>query len=138
MIYDRGILLDSAAVYAIANKRDKYHTRATAHLNWLKDSKYSLLITNVTIYESYRLILHKLGIKNALVFLNDIFDGSVRIEYVTIEDEMTAKKYLNKYDDQSFTFIDTLNFSVMIRIGIAKIFTFDTHFQVVGFEQMPV
>lgn len=137
MIYAKGILLDTAALYAIADSRDKYHSKAVNFLDQLQKNSQPLFISNVTIYESYRLILHRLDIKKALFFLEEIFDGSVKIEYITKADEIIARDCLKKYDDQPFSFVDALNFAVMGRIKIAKVFTFDSHFNIIGFEQMP-
>ncbi|HLF18998.1 MAG TPA: PIN domain-containing protein [Candidatus Omnitrophota bacterium] len=137
MIYAKGILLDTAALYAIADSRDKYHSKAVSFLNQIQKSSQPLFISNVTIYEAYRLILHRLDIKKALFFLEEIFDGSIRIEYITTADERIARDCLKKYDDQPFSFVDALNFAVMGRIKIAKVFTFDSHFNIIGFEQMP-
>lgn len=137
MLYTRGVLLDTGALYALANLRDAHHQEAIGCLECLQKDSHPIFISNVTIYETYRLILHDLGIAKALDFLEKIFDGSVKIEYITLPDEDNARTCLKKYDDQDFTFVDALNFSVMNRIQIFKVFTFDHHFNTMGFINMP-
>jgi len=137
MLYSKGILLDTGALFALADPHDEHHDEAIDCLNALQEETHSLFVSNTTIYETYRLILHDLGIIKALDFLERIFDGSVKIEYITLEDEEKAKDYLRKYNDQPFTFVDALNFVVMNRINIFKVFAFDRHFSTVGFLKMP-
>lgn len=137
MIYTKGVLLDTGALYALIDSGDSRHTEAVNCLDCLQKDSHPLFISNVTIYESYRLILHRLGIVKALDFLEHIFDGSLQIEYITQDDENRARNYLNKYNDQPFTFVDALNFAVMGRVQILKVFTFDHHFNIIGFVNLP-
>ena len=137
MLYARGVLLDTGALYALVDENDEHHGEAVACLDSLQKDSYPLFVSNVTIYESYRLILHRLGIAKALDFAEKIFDGTIKIEYTTQADENGARSYLKKYNDQPFTFVDTLNFVVMARIQIFKVFTFDYHFNIIGFVNMP-
>jgi predicted nucleic acid-binding protein len=137
MLYTKGVLLDTGALYALVDSRDAHHAEAVNCLDSLQKESHPLFISNVTIYEAYRLILHRLGIPKALEFLERVFDGSVQIEYITQDDENVARDYLNKYDDQPFTFVDALNFVIMGRVQIFKVFTFDGHFNIIGFVNMP-
>jgi predicted nucleic acid-binding protein len=137
MLYSKAVLLDTGALFALADSRDGRHDEAVDCLNCLQRDSCSLFISNVTIYEAYRLILHELGIARALGFLENIFDGSVKIEYITQFDEDNARNYLEKYNDQPFTFVDALNFVVMKKIKIFKVFTFDRHFNIIGFVNLP-
>lgn len=137
MLYTKGVLLDTGALYALVDSSDSRHAEAVNCLGCLEQNSHPLFISNVTIYEAYRLILHRLGIIKALDFLEKSFDGSLQIEYITKEDEDEARNYLNKYNDQPFTFVDALNFVVMVRIKILKVFTFDGHFNIIGFVHLP-
>jgi predicted nucleic acid-binding protein len=137
MLYAKGVLLDTGALFALVKPNDIHHVEAVNCLNCLQKDSHPLFVSNATIYETYRLILHELGIRKALDFLEDIFDGSVRIEYVTPNDEEKAKAYLKQFDDKPLTFVDALNFVVMKRINIFKVFAFDQHFNFLGFIKIP-
>lgn len=99
MLYTRGVLLDTGALYALVDSGDAHHAEAVNCLDCLQKDSYPLFISNVTIYEAYRLILHSLGIAKALDFLGQIYDGSIQIEYITQTDEENARGCLRKYDD---------------------------------------
>lgn len=137
MLYTKGVLVDTGALYALVDDSDEHHAEAVNCLDSLQKNSYPLFVSNVSIYETYRLILHRLGVAKALDFVENIFDGTIKIEYTTQTDEKSAYNYLKKYDDQPFTFVDALNFVVMDRIQIFKVFTFDHHFNIIGFISMP-
>ena len=96
-----------------------------------------VFITLPTIYETQRRILFDLGRQKADQFLDHIYDGSVKIERTFEEDEQNARGLIKKYADLELTLTDACNMTVMIRLGIAKVFSFDRHFPLVGFIRIP-
>ena len=106
-------------------------------LTRIGSNSFPVFVSNGTIYEAYRLILHKLGIQRVLLFLNNIYDGSTAVERITEEDEKNARQYLQRFSDQPITYIDALNLAIMKRIGIFKAFAFDYHYTILGFVTLP-
>lgn len=52
---------------------------------------------------------------------------------VRADDEVRAKAIVYRYDDKDFSFNDALSFTVMERLGIQRVFTFDNDFTQYGF-----
>jgi len=44
---------------------------------------------------------------------------------------------LKQYEDQSFSFVDAVNFAVMKQQNVQDAFAFDKHFQTAGFILVP-
>jgi len=52
------------------------------------------------------------------------------------EDFEEARTYLDKFSDQRISFTDATSFSLMRRHNIRKVFGFDRHFAMAGFEEI--
>lgn len=137
-LFEKAVLIDSGALYAVADSRDQNHISAKGLLVHAQQQSFPVFVTNAVVIETYRLILHKLGRSNAHKFLNsilnDIQSGVVKLERMTEADEDAGQKMVFKYNDQDFTLTDSVNFCVMLRMGIYKIFGFDSHCLVIGLE----
>jgi predicted nucleic acid-binding protein len=138
-IHERAILLDTGAVEAIVDPKDQYHQPAVQCRAVLLELACPLYITTLTIAETHRRLLYKphLGHRQALNFLEDIYSGSTNIVRSLGEDELRAKEYVSRFADQKLTFTDTVNMAVMRRIGLRKVFSFDWHFRLLGFQVVP-
>ncbi len=53
------------------------------------------------------------------------------------EDETKAVELFDKYADQEVSFTDCVSFVLMRREGLKRVFTFDRHFALAGFEVWP-
>jgi len=137
-LYERAVLIDSSALYALTDKRDQYHESAKLLLIKVQEDKLPIFITNTVVIESFRLILHRLGRSNAHIFLenliSDIESGSMKIVRMSDDDENEAQKIVFNNKGHDLTLTDSINFSVMLRLGIYKMFGFDSDCNVVGFE----
>jgi predicted nucleic acid-binding protein len=138
-IYERAILLDTGALEAIADPKDQYHGSAVRYRAELLELAYPLYITTLTIAETHRRLLYQphLGYPQALNFLQNVYDGSTNIVRPLEEDELRAMEYVKQFSDQKLTFTDTINMAVMRRLGLRKVFSFDWHFGLLGFQVVP-
>ena len=66
-----------------------------------------------------------------------IFNSDIRIVWTIEADERKALEVFAKYADQKISFTDCLSFTVMRKLKIATVFTFDRHFHYAGFEVIP-
>ncbi len=138
MISDENIFVDASAWIALADKDDAHHRKASSVYPSLLKIHKSLVTNNLVIAETYILILKELGHKAALNFLKGV-RSSPRISkiYSNEETEAEAEKILTKYEDQDFSYTDTVSFAIMKRFNIKKAFCFDKHFKIAGFETIP-
>lgn len=136
-IFERAVLIDTSALYALADQKDNRHEQATECLHSIAQFHLPVWVTNFTIAEAHRLILHNLGTRIGLSFLEDIYAGGVAIERVLETDEQQARNYLKRFADQSISYTDAISFATMKRLGIGKAFTFDWHFRLLGFVTIP-
>ncbi len=141
-IFEKAVLLDTSALYALTDSRDQYHTSAIELLGIIQQRNLPIFITNAVIIETYRLILHKLGKTNAQKFLEtligDIKKGVIKIERMSENDEEEGQQIIFNNKGHALTLTDTINFSVMLRMGIYKMFGFDSDCCVVGLELFSV
>lgn len=132
------LFVDTSAWIALADRDDTYHHRAASSLPAFLKTFRSLVTSNLTIAETYVLLLHELGYPPALSFLERV-KGSPKILkiYSTEDIESEAEAILKKYNDQDFSFTDAVSFALMRRYKIKKAFCFDKHFVTAGFINVP-
>jgi predicted nucleic acid-binding protein len=136
-LYTRAVLLDTGAMLALANSKDSHHREALQCLNAITRQRLPVFITIPTIYEAHRRILFDLGQQAARRFLDQIYDGSINLERTVDEDEQEARRLIETYAALKLTLTDAVNMAVMVRLGIAVVFSFDRHFLQAGFIRIP-
>ncbi len=67
----------------------------------------------------------------------DLLDLLSKIGEVSREVEEKALDIFEGYDDKDFSFTDCVSFVVMWEMGMNQAFTFDQHFDQVGFIRKP-
>lgn len=55
----------------------------------------------------------------------------------TVEDEAAGIELFDKYSDQSVSFTDCISFVLMRTRKIKRVFSFDRHFEILGFDLLP-
>lgn len=136
-IFERAVLIDTSALYALVDTEDNNHLQAVDCLDRIAQFHFPIWTTNFTLVECHHRILQRLGIRAGLLFLENIYDGGVTIERALGIDEQQARNYLQRFSDQNISYIDGISFAVMKRLGIGKAFAFDWHFRLLGFVTMP-
>lgn len=136
-IYFHSVLVDTGAFVALQNSSDNNHDAATACLDDLVMHRLPLVVSLPTIYESHRRILYDLNEQKAMIFLENIFDGSLNIERMISEDEQAAIQIMHRFAGQRITFTDASNIALMNRLGIRLCFCFDHHFTQAGITVIP-
>lgn len=138
-IFELALFIDTGAFKAIYDSSDQNHKKAIDFKRELVKLKYPLYTTYLTIAESYRLLLYgtNLGTNTAMDFLDDIYNTPINTVVLKTDDEREARDLLHKYKDIKLTFTDAMNMIVMIRMGLNKVFSFDWHFSLPGFEVLP-
>lgn len=130
----RGLFVDTGAWYALADRSDQYHERASELFPRLLRAYRRLVTTNLVIAEAYILIRRMLGHGAAVTFLEKI-STSPRLSKVYSDRllEEAAETILRDYSDQDFSYTDAVSFAVMRQQRMSKAFAFDRHFVTAGF-----
>jgi len=130
------IFVDTGALFAAANTKDKDHQKAKDFLTKLAEEKVSLLVTNFIISEIYTLMLRKIGRDEAIEYVEKL-RSTAEIERVSEEDENKAWQIILRYQDKDFSYVDATSFAVMERLGIRDAFAFDEHFEQYSLNRLP-
>ena len=132
------VFVDTSAWFSLADKTDHYHQQAITLFPKLLKGYPCLTTTNLVIAETYILIRRALGHQPAIAFLENIA-ASPRVTkiYSDRELEKAAEEILRKFQDQEFSFVDAVSFSLMKKHGIGEAFSFDLHFKIAGFILLP-
>lgn len=124
-------LVDTSAVYAIIDRDDANHRKATSILRHLSRQGVTPVLTNFIVAESHALLLSRLG---AAIARDWLLKQIWPVEAITPADEKKAKEIIQRYTDKTFSYTDATSFAVMERLGINGAFAFDVHFQQYGLK----
>jgi len=130
------ILIDTSAVLALHNSKDEKHSLAYNFFNNHFD-EIIWVVLNATKHESYTRARYKFNFDNAINIYDFLSDDLIhQISFQNI-DEVAAKNLLTKYKNEDLSFHDALCATIMMRYGLFRVFTFDWHFSIFGFEVFP-
>lgn len=132
------LLADSAAWLALYDRGDKYHTRAQRAFRELAERQVNFVVTDYLISESITLIMGRAGHATA-VMCGDWLLNSPRVRVIRADIDLWDETWrlFKRYDDKAFSFVDCLSFVVMRRERLVDAFTFDHHFEQMGFRLWP-
>jgi predicted nucleic acid-binding protein len=126
------MLIDTSAIFAIANRADAYHAQAARFLtDWLKDGR-RVIVTDYVFSEAVTLLKARMGTAAAVEtgrrLRQPAFYEWLRL---SLEDESAAWAVFEQYADKEWSFVDCVLCVMAGRLGV-PVFSFDHHF-----EQMP-
>lgn len=117
---------------------DAHHKKARQAYPGQLRKRRKLITTNLVIAETYTLLRKAAGHTVAITFL-EMLAASPRIEKIVSTEihEQAAYQLLKQYQDQDFSFVDAVNFTVMKQRKVQDAFAFDKHFYTAGFVLVP-
>ncbi len=132
------IFIDTGAFLAKFLSKDQYHSIAWETWKFLENQKTKIFTSNYILDELATLLGRRACYHFAAERLNSIYTSvSINIWRPEKDDELHALKWFTKYADQKVTFTDCLSFTMMSNAKIQKVFSFDKHFDLAGFERVP-
>ncbi len=130
------VFVDTSFFKAILDIRDEFHTSAGKILKRLQEEEETLLITsNYMLDESFTLLRKRCGLESCIQLRDDLIRSSkaIKLVRVTVADEAGAWEwFLKDWSDLSFT--DCVSFTMMKRLELTRVATFDQDFTRAGFE----
>lgn len=127
------VYVDSSAFLAVLDADDKNHEQAKKVWKELLTSEVSLICSSYVLVETYALVQNRLGMEATRVFHEDIYH-LLQIEWVEKSLHMYGINSVLIANRRSLSLVDCVSFVIMRKLGIKKVFTFDTNFVEQGFE----
>lgn len=134
----RELFIDASAWIALLMNDDNYHSKAVQEFPLLFVNYQQFVTTNLVIAEAYVFLRTRISLNAALDFLERVRTSPrLRRVYSDAELELEAEGILRQFDDQDFSLADAVSFVVMRQQAIQDAFTFDHHFDTLGFHRIP-
>ena len=132
----RVVFVDTSAWLPVFVRRDPLHAWADRTLTELVSNGAQLVTSNLVIAELHVLILRRIGIAEALKWLESVrADQSYDVRFADRNLHGAAiDRWLRPFRDQGFSLADAVSFEIMRQEGIRTAFALDRHFAAAGFE----
>ena len=132
---NRAVLVDTSAAIALLESKDPHHSHA--HRYFYATQGVRWIVTNSTTHEAFTRRRYDNSLLSGLSIYDFLTEKPFKVVAFENVDEVEAVRILRRYEDQVFSFHDALCFAVMKRIGVYRVFTFDSDFWVLGFQVEP-
>ncbi|MGB9920096.1 MAG: type II toxin-antitoxin system VapC family toxin [Moorellales bacterium] len=123
------IMVDTSAWYAICDRTDKNHPRASDFFARVAETE-ALATTDFILAETRALLNARLGRTAAITFWQTLREADVPVFCIRESDLEAAWRILQSFRDQTFSLTDCTTFAVMERLRLERVFTFDRHFAI--------
>jgi predicted nucleic acid-binding protein len=133
----RRVFFDTSAYIALADSSDQYHARAAELAAMIRASRLPRVTTNYVLAEAITWLRRKLGHAQALRFgdaiRRDAAARHLQIVYADTWLDEEAWAIFQRFEDQSFSFVDCASFAWLRHNPDTEFFAFDEHFGWMGF-----
>ena len=131
---ERAVFADTSALFALLDRRDRWHDIASETFNRLARERRPLFTSNLVVAETYILAREALGHTLATAWLVSL---DVNLVFQTESDHQEVSELLARYADRDFSYADALSFVLIERLGLGAALTFDSHFRQYGVAVQP-
>ncbi|WP_026906923.1 type II toxin-antitoxin system VapC family toxin [Paucisalibacillus globulus] len=135
------LFIDTGAWIALMVESDQFHTKARSYLEDLDLSTKRYSSTYV-IAETYTWLRYRIGFKYADSFLDIIqrskASGALDVIICEMDILELAEQLLRDFPEQRLSYVDAVSMAIMKKEKITKVFGFDQHFYILGFEVVPI
>ena len=133
------IFLDTSAIIAWFNTRDKYHQQAMEILQKIKTGKISFtrfIVTDYIFDEATTYFETSLKNHEAATKIGEALLSSGYIHLEPVDREIFKQAWDLFKTNTGYSFTDITCICIMEKLGSQNIFTFDNHFTRAGFNQI--
>ena len=130
------VYIDTSAFYALLDANDQNHSNAgSCWINMLQNAEH-LVTCNYVVVETSTLIRSRSGLKLMRRFHEEAVP---LLSVVWVDEHLHDEGVLTVLaaNKRNLSVVDCVSFAVMRRLGIKRVFTFDSHFKEQGFECIP-
>jgi predicted nucleic acid-binding protein len=130
------VFVDTSALYAVLDRDDSNHRRATQAWRDLLANESNLVTNNYVLLETLALLQNRLGIAAVRAFQEDV-RPLLAVDWVTEEQHRMAVEAVLAAGRKKLSVVDCVSFQSMREQGIRSVFSFDQHFREQGFRLAP-
>ena len=131
------VFIDTSGWVALFVENDKYHKKAAAIFEEIKNSKALIYTSDYVVDETVTTILARGSHKQSVLAGEALFTSKIiKIVHVCPEYLQAAWELYQKYKDKMFSFRDVTSFVIMKDLNIRKALAFDREFIQAGIELM--
>lgn len=132
------LFVDTSAWYVLAVSSAPQHRKVSDALRHRIQRGARIVTTNFIVAETHALLLRRTSRKVALTFVREVRrTPNIVVESSAEYEELAVTEWLEKFDDQSFSFTDAVSFAVMSERGVSDALALDHHFSIAGFVVIP-
>jgi predicted nucleic acid-binding protein len=133
------IFVDTSAWLALADSRDRDHSRSTEfHKRILRAEFGKQVTTNCVLTETLTIIRRRIGLAQAVTLANAVRAGKeVGLFWVESVHHDQAIDLMADHADKDWSVTDCTSFVIMRSLGIQDAFTLDRDFTQAGFTARP-
>jgi predicted nucleic acid-binding protein len=133
----REVFLDTAGLYALADRRDPTRQAVIEQVQKLVAAKRAIVLTDYVIDEGATLAKARAG-GYAAGRLLELVERSagIRLEWIGPDRFDAAKAFFRKHADHGYSFTDCTSFVVMRELRLTEVLTTDEHFVEAGFRAL--
>jgi predicted nucleic acid-binding protein len=130
------VFLDTSALVAVANRRERRHIEAEKAWKRLLKEGRQFVTTNIVLIELGD-GLSRLNQRSIALKIRDLLLRTSQIVHLTPVIETEAWKLFSERSDKEWGLTDCISMTVMNQMNIEEVFTLDHHFQQAGFQTVP-
>ena len=127
------VFLDTVGLIAVWDRTDQWHEAAMAAYERIKDEGAPSITTSFILLECGNAAARK-PFRDAVNRLRLKLEVTEQLAFPTNADWIAAWEAYRRAEGAGTGIVDQVSFAVMRRLGIARAFTNDHHFQAAGFE----
>jgi predicted nucleic acid-binding protein len=132
------IFIDTGAFVARFVVRDQFHDEAVLAWDQLRDSELGCVTSNFVLDETFTLLARRTSYRFAAQRARNLLTSDqLEILRPGQDDELQALARFEKFADQRVSFTDCVSFELMKSRRVQRVFSFDRHFALAGFEMWP-
>ncbi|HEX6798001.1 MAG TPA: PIN domain-containing protein [Ktedonobacterales bacterium] len=129
--------MDTSAYYTLAAPTERErHRQAQAAVQRFGRVEPEFYTTNYVVAETHALILNRLNRDLAERFLDRLYASATRIIQASEADQTRARALIHRHQDKPYTLTDAVSFAVMRRLHLKTAWSFDHHFEDMGFTRI--
>ena len=129
------LFIDTGAFIAKFLPDDQFHSKAVEIWSQLDRKQTKIVTSNFVLDETLTLLARRSSYAFAAEVAQALYSSEViKIVRPTLETELSALTFFEKFSDQKVSFTDCISFQLMKENNIKNIFSFDRHFTLAGFD----